>query len=78
MPMTHRPMRIGPWPLEALRSGDPAFEPLPGYFDRLFHPALGSLLTAAADTGRTPAPTRRPTICSAAGCRPTPGASWIS
>jgi AcrR family transcriptional regulator len=33
----------------ALHSGNPAFEPLPRYFQQRFEPALGSLLTAAAN-----------------------------
>jgi len=35
----------------ALHSGNPAFEPLPAYFQQRFEPALGSLLTAAAAAG---------------------------
>ena len=35
----------------ALRSGDPAFEALPGYFQEKLVPALGSLLTAATAAG---------------------------
>ena len=35
----------------ALRSGDPAFEPLPGYFEQHLVPALRSLLDAAAAAG---------------------------
>lgn len=35
----------------ALHSGNPAFEPLPGYFQQRFEPALGSLLAAAAAAG---------------------------
>ncbi len=35
----------------ALHSGDPAFEPLPAYFQQRFEPALESLLTAAAAAG---------------------------
>ena len=36
---------------EALHSGDPAFDALPGYFDRRLRPALRSLLEAAAADG---------------------------
>jgi AcrR family transcriptional regulator len=36
----------------ALHSGNPAFEPLPAYFQQRFEPALGSLLTAAAAAGQ--------------------------
>jgi len=35
----------------ALHSGNPAFEPLPLYFQQRFEPALGSLLAAAAAAG---------------------------
>jgi AcrR family transcriptional regulator len=35
----------------ALHSGNPAFEPLPAYFQQRFEPALGSLLAAAAAAG---------------------------
>ncbi|WP_084496891.1 TetR/AcrR family transcriptional regulator [Nocardia amamiensis] len=35
----------------ALHSGDPAFSPLPAYFDQRLRPALGSLLEAAAASG---------------------------
>lgn len=35
----------------ALHSGDPAFDALPGYFDRRFRPALTALLEAAAAAG---------------------------
>ncbi|GAA4667653.1 TetR/AcrR family transcriptional regulator [Frondihabitans cladoniiphilus] len=35
----------------ALHSGDPAFEPLPGYFQERFGPTLTSLLEAAAAAG---------------------------
>jgi AcrR family transcriptional regulator len=35
----------------ALHSGNPAFEPLPVYFQQRFEPALGSLLVAAAAAG---------------------------
>jgi AcrR family transcriptional regulator len=35
----------------ALQSGNPAFEPLPAYFEQRFEPALGSLLAAAAAAG---------------------------
>lgn len=35
----------------ALHSGNPAFEPLPAYFQQRFEPALGSLLAAAAAVG---------------------------
>jgi len=35
----------------ALHSGDPAFEPLPLYFEGRFEPALGALLDAAVATG---------------------------
>ncbi|WP_432837694.1 TetR/AcrR family transcriptional regulator [Dactylosporangium sp. CA-092794] len=35
----------------ALHSGNPAFEPLPVYFQQRFEPALGSLLAAAAAAG---------------------------
>ena len=36
----------------ALHSGNPAFEPLPAYFQQRFEPALGSLLAAAAAAGQ--------------------------
>ena len=36
----------------ALHSGDPAFDALPGYFYERLEPALGSLLDAAAATGK--------------------------
>lgn len=36
----------------ALHSGDPAFAPLPAYFQRRFEPALASLLAAAAAAGQ--------------------------
>jgi AcrR family transcriptional regulator len=36
----------------ALHSGDPAFEALPGYFIQHLGPALGSLLEAAAASGK--------------------------
>jgi AcrR family transcriptional regulator len=35
----------------ALRSGDPAFEALPSYFQSNFEPALGALLEAAVSAG---------------------------
>jgi AcrR family transcriptional regulator len=35
----------------ALHSGNPAFEPLPAYFQQRFEPALGSLLATAAAAG---------------------------
>jgi AcrR family transcriptional regulator len=35
----------------ALHSGDPAFNPLPAYFDGHLRPALASLLDAAAEAG---------------------------
>jgi AcrR family transcriptional regulator len=35
----------------ALHSGDPAFAPLPAYFQQRFEPALASLLAAAAAAG---------------------------
>ena len=35
----------------ALHSGDPAFEPLPAYFDKRFRPALQALLDAAVAAG---------------------------
>ncbi|GAA2701193.1 MULTISPECIES: TetR/AcrR family transcriptional regulator [Actinoplanes] len=35
----------------ALHSGDPAFESLPGYFDKHLRPALGALLDAAVAAG---------------------------
>jgi AcrR family transcriptional regulator len=35
----------------ALHSGDPAFDPLPVYFDQRLRPALGSLLDSAAAAG---------------------------
>lgn len=35
----------------ALHSGNPAFEPLPAYFQQRFEPALGSLLATAATAG---------------------------
>ncbi|HEY4023073.1 MAG TPA: helix-turn-helix domain-containing protein [Pseudonocardiaceae bacterium] len=35
----------------ALHSGDPAFAPLPGYFDERLRPALQSLLSAAVAAG---------------------------
>lgn len=35
----------------ALHSGDPAFDALPAYFAGRFEPALGALLTAAAEVG---------------------------
>lgn len=35
----------------ALHSGNPAYEPLPAYFQQRFEPALGSLLAAAAAAG---------------------------
>jgi AcrR family transcriptional regulator len=35
----------------ALHSGNPAFEPLPAYFQQRFEPALASLLAAAAAAG---------------------------
>jgi AcrR family transcriptional regulator len=35
----------------ALHSGDPAFDPLPAYFDQHLRPALGALLTAATTAG---------------------------
>lgn len=36
---------------QALHSGDPAFDNLPGYFDRRLRPALRTLLEAAAAAG---------------------------
>jgi len=36
---------------KALHSGDPAFDSLPGYFDRRLRPALRTLLEAAAAAG---------------------------
>ena len=36
---------------QALHSGDPAFEPLPGHFDRRLRPALRGLLQAAVADG---------------------------
>jgi AcrR family transcriptional regulator len=36
----------------ALHSGDPAFAPLPAYFQQRFEPVLASLLTAAAAAGQ--------------------------
>ncbi len=36
---------------KALHSGDPAFDNLPGYFDRRLRPALRTLLAAAAAAG---------------------------
>jgi AcrR family transcriptional regulator len=36
---------------EALHSGDPAFDSLPGYFDQRLRPALRALLAAAAAAG---------------------------
>jgi AcrR family transcriptional regulator len=36
---------------EALHSGDPAFDPLPAYFDERLRPALRSLLEAATAAG---------------------------
>ncbi|MEU7874459.1 TetR/AcrR family transcriptional regulator [Dactylosporangium sp. NPDC049140] len=35
----------------ALHSGNPAFEPLPAYFQQRFEPALAGLLAAAAEAG---------------------------
>ena len=35
----------------ALHSGDPAFDPLPAYFDQRLRPALGSLLESASAAG---------------------------
>jgi AcrR family transcriptional regulator len=35
----------------ALHSGDPAFNPLPAYFDERLRPALGALLRAAVEAG---------------------------
>ena len=35
----------------ALHSGDPAYEPLPAYFDKRFRPALQALLDAAVAAG---------------------------
>jgi AcrR family transcriptional regulator len=35
----------------ALHSGDPAFDPLPAYFDQRLRPALGSLLKSASAAG---------------------------
>jgi AcrR family transcriptional regulator len=35
----------------ALHSGNPAYEPLPAYFQQRFEPALGSLLATAAAAG---------------------------
>jgi AcrR family transcriptional regulator len=35
----------------ALHSGNPAYESLPGYFNRRFRPVLGSLLDAAVKAG---------------------------
>jgi AcrR family transcriptional regulator len=37
---------------EALHSGDPAFDALPGYFDRRLRPALRSLLETAVAAGQ--------------------------
>ncbi len=36
---------------EALHSGDPAYDPLPAYFDQRLRPALRTLLAAAVATG---------------------------
>ncbi|HEY3955746.1 MAG TPA: TetR/AcrR family transcriptional regulator [Streptosporangiaceae bacterium] len=36
----------------ALHSGNPAYESLPGYFNRRFRPVLGSLLDAAVKAGQ--------------------------
>jgi len=36
---------------KALHSGDPAYDPLPGYFDQRLRPALRALLGAAAAAG---------------------------
>ncbi len=36
---------------EALHSGDPAYDNLPGYFDQRLRPALGALLDTAAGAG---------------------------
>jgi AcrR family transcriptional regulator len=36
----------------ALHSGNPAFDPLPAYFDQRLRPALGSLLESAAAAGQ--------------------------
>ena len=36
---------------QALHSGDPAFDALPGYFDARLRPALGALLAAAVEAG---------------------------
>jgi AcrR family transcriptional regulator len=37
---------------QALHSGDPAYDPLPAYFDERLRPALRTLLEAAAAAGR--------------------------
>jgi AcrR family transcriptional regulator len=50
---------------KALHSGDPAFDPLPGYFDQRLRPALRMLLQSAAAAGEVRADVDADDIISA-------------
>jgi AcrR family transcriptional regulator len=51
---------------QALHSGDPAFDSLPGYFDQRLRPALGALLDAAVAAGAVRADVDADELLSAA------------
>jgi AcrR family transcriptional regulator len=57
----------------ALHSGDPAFDPLPAYFDRRLRPALRSLLDSAVASGEIRADVEANDLLRAVGnlCVPT-------